>query len=284
VTLPLPDNVTVPEGVNVISFDDWLEMPGALWGPGSRIDKMRILAVTPAHPAYTIKPQTWQSIQAAFAAHDGPVDWIFTTGDNPHKVGYENVTHHHNKARAIALAGGYDAILSIEADMIIPPDTINRLIACDSDIAYGLYVFRHKLHRWSAYTELGLFGGWSVSVDRDLSREKWGQVMDVAGVGMGCTLIRRPVFEKLEFRLYDGRDDWIQEEHAERMRKHLPAIDPKRPRTSMLCDDWMLAMEAQHYGFSQRCDLGLVCGHVDDTGVLWPDIDKPEMFRVEDVG
>ncbi len=117
----------------------------------------RILAFTPAHPDYGMKPQTVASIEDALEAYDGPVDWMISSGDNPHERAFDNVVYQHNKARQFALDNGYDALLSIEADMIVPPDAIGRLIDCDADIAYGLYVWRHKLARWSAYTTVGLW-------------------------------------------------------------------------------------------------------------------------------
>ena len=49
----------------------------------------------------------------------------------------------------------------------------------------------------------------------------------------------------------------------------------------MVCDDWLLAMDAQHYGFSQRANLGVVCGHIDGDKVIWPDPDADNFYRVE---
>ncbi len=172
---------------------------------------MRILCYVPLHPDYGIKPQSLASVMAL--QHDDALDRHFSQGDNPFGATFENVTLQHNKARQMVLAGDYDALLSIEADMIVPPDTIGRLIDCNADISYGLYVWRHKLKRWSAYTTLGLWGGESISLNHDGSnaRAAWGKVIDVAGLGMGCTLISREALERLEFRLYDGRHSWIVE-------------------------------------------------------------------------
>jgi hypothetical protein len=91
---------------------------------------------------------------------------------------------------------------------------------------------------------------------------------------MGCTLIRRCVLEQLIFRTH-----------------------------RMACCDWGLAMDAQEYGFSQRCDLGVVCGHMTTHNpssvvgatpwvlgvegpprIIWPDPDVEgigKLYRVE---
>ena len=183
----------------------------------------------------------------------------------------------------MAISRGYDALLSIEADMIVPPDTIAKLLEADADIAYGLYVSRHKPFRWLAYKELDLWGAESYSLDHTGAdaRAAWGKIIDVAGVGMGCTLIKRKVFEELRFRIHDGSHSWIQDEYAEDFRKM--GIDPYAKRKQMVCDDYLLAMDAQHHGFSQRCNTNLICGHIGEKGVYWPTPDELPFYRVESI-
>ena len=266
------------DDLELMSPEEWASQPGALFGPGSVEGKARILALTPAHPTYGIMPQTWQSIRAAIMAYDGPIDWIITHGDNPHAIKNDNIVYHHNRARQMVLEGNYDALLSIEADMIVPPDTVQRLLETGADVSYGLYVWRHWPERWSAYTDVELFSGYSLALRPDLARKHWGKIITVKGLGMGCTLIRRNVLAALEFRLYEGNpDDWLVQEYGEHMRAN--GIDPERPRRTMFCDDWMLALEAERGGFSQRAHLGVACGHIGNDGVYWPDPNEPNLYR-----
>lgn len=262
--------------------DDWQRIESAY--EDLRPKKPKILAITPFHPSYGIRPQSWQSIHDAIMAYDGPIDWIISHNDNPHEVGFANVTYQHNKARAVALAGDYDAMVSIEADMIVPADTIQKLLDTEADIAYGLYVWRYDARRWNTYHTVDLFGGWSISVDPEKAKAAWGTVQDVAGLGMGCTLIRRNVLEQTDFRLYDGREDWISNRVIDASNRAGLTIDPFRPRLGMFCDDWLLAIIAQHHGFSQRADLSLVCGHIDGERVFWPDPTAKELYREETIG
>lgn len=245
---------------------------------------MRILAFTPMHPDYGIKQRALRSIKTAVDNYDGPIDWIVSKGDNPHKSAYENITRQHNKARDILLAGGYDALLSIEADMIVPPDAIDKLIEADADIAYGLYVWRHHKKRWNAYKDLTLWGGHSISFNysgQDV-REAWGKVIDVAGMGMGCTLIKANVLRRIRFRLHDGKHSWIQDEYADDFRRM--GIDPYSDRRkNMVCDDYLLALDAQHYGMSQRTNLNVICGHIGENGVYWPDLEAETFYKVESI-
>jgi hypothetical protein len=58
--------------------------------------------------------------------------------------------------------------------------------------------------------------------------------------------------------------------------------DDKRKR---FADDWQFALDCKEKGFRMAHDLSVVCGHIIHTGgVLWPDIDAPEMHRVEGQG
>jgi hypothetical protein len=242
---------------------------------------MRILCFTPLHPDYGIYPQALAGIMAL--QHDDMLDIHFSQGDNPFAGPYENVMHQHNKARQMVLAGDYDALLSVEADMIVPPDTIGRLIDCDADIAYGLYIWRHKLKRWSAYTTMGLWGGESVSLNHNGSgaRESWGKIIDVDGLGMGCTLISRETLEHLPFRLHDGKHSWLVDEYADDFKTM--GISPYKDLRGMMCDDWLFSMDAKHYGLTQRANLGLVCGHIDGDSVLWPDPNAEKFYRLEPI-
>lgn len=240
---------------------------------------MKILCYTPLHPEYGIKQATLDSIMAL--EHDDVLDRVLSTNDNPHGTPFENVTRQHNKARDMALYGDYDALLSVEADMIVPPDTISRLIDCNADISYGLYVWRFRPQRWNVYTEIGLWGGRSVNHYPHEGRAAWGKIVDTAGLGMGCTLICRNVLQNLRFRIYDGTHSWLNDVYGEQF-DHLE-IDQARAHPMMICDDWFLALDAEHYGFSQRANMGVVCGHIKDDIALWPDPVSDEMYRLENV-
>jgi len=39
---------------------------------------------------------------------------------------------------------GFDALLTIEHDMVIPPDALLKLLDTKADVVYGLYVFRSQ--------------------------------------------------------------------------------------------------------------------------------------------
>lgn len=177
------------------------------------------------------------------------LDWIMKHGEPPVNDAHVAIAAKYKEAQAQFRRGDWDAMVIIEDDMIIPPDTFPRLISLvtehDAEIGYGLYVWRHGRHRWNAYLELNAIGGISYSRDIDRCRRDWGRVVDVAGVGMGCTIIGKEAMHDLEFR-----------------------------RGGLADADWYMALDAQHAGIVQKCDLGLVCGHMDmepSPRILWPD-------------
>jgi hypothetical protein len=166
----------------------------------------------------------------------------------------ENITAKYNRARDLVLAGGYDALLTVEADMILPRNAVQRLLTVEADVAYGLYVSRRHKHYWLAFSELGPENkGRSLSEDPERARESWGQVVETAGVGMGCTLIHRRVLERIPFRrVIDG-----------------------------MSNDWYFALDCQAAGFRQAHDLGVICGHIDGEAVYWPEPFVDKLYRID---
>lgn len=182
------------------------------------------------------------------------------------------VTGKYQEAQRVFLAGEWDVMIAIEDDMILPGDVFPRLLALlegGADIGYGLYTWRYKAgsaQKWSAYTLLEddtqvdangqrRYNARSLSQDPEQARAAWGTVLDVKGVGMGVTAIKRHVLEAIPFENRGGA-----------------------------CNDWYLAVDAQARGFVQRCDLGLVCGHMStepSPRILWPDVNEPQLFRVD---
>jgi len=187
---------------------------------------------------------------------DVPIEYVFAREDTPTEMPYDNICKKYNQARSIFLAGDYDALWTVESDVIVPPITLERLTRVDTDVAYGLYVSRHGNHRWLAFTHIGEMIGISISDDAINARAAWGQVIETQGVGLGCTLIWRRVLEKIEFR------------HP----------------SSEVANDWFFALDCQANGFSQKHDLGVVCGHIvppPSPKILWPDPESPRLHSIE---
>jgi hypothetical protein len=198
-----------------------------------------------------------RTLDSIFALEwDGHADIVFGKHDRyqPQRrdiSDYENernrdIVVKYNHARKMTLEGGYDALMTIEADMLPPKNALKRLDQVDADIVYGLYVSRHGKHPWLTMMNVteqvrGSQGKGETWKEREAM---WGKVVDTAGVGFGCTLIRRNVLEAIPFRV---KDEWI-------------------------ANDWYFAIDAREMGFSQKHDCSVVCGHIDGYRTLWPDV------------
>jgi len=186
----------------------------------------------------------------------------------PDETRFQAVTRKYQHLQRTFLAGPYDALLTVEQDMLLPEDALLRLARLVRDgagVAYGLYVWRYEeLHWWNAHPALVLEGldedGAGVHKFASMThfpaeaRRLWGQPVEVAGLGLGCTLLPRPTLARLAFRQ-------IVPNHS--------------------CDT-ALALDAQREGLIQVCDTAVVCGHrIGDGRVVWPDPEAPELYRIE---
>jgi hypothetical protein len=219
---------------------------------------MRILVYTPIRTGQLFGRALQSILRLEW---DGQLDVLFARGGETsvtadhasapdRNAAYAEVTRKYNLARDAALRGGYDALLCAESDMILPPDALTKLARVDADVAYGLYSLRHGDHRWSAFSVVSGLSGISLSRNAKTRAATWGKCVEVAGVGMGCTLIHRRVLEALPFRVVEGG----------------------------ACCDWYLSLDCQERGFRQMCNLSVVCGHMHQATsgprVLWPEPTK----------
>lgn len=211
----------------------------------------RILIFTPRLRLYG------QAIAAAYAmirAYGAPVEWLQVQNDQPHPPtghdGNQNVLHLYTLARQRMLSGDYTHLLCLEDDMVPPPDALSRLLATGAPVAYSLYCWRRPPHYWSAYRTLSEMSGASISDNNpwqavDLAKSE--AVIDVAGVGLGCTLISRATVEAVPFRCPYGVGG---------------------------ANDWYFALDCQAAGIRQAAHLGVRCGHISDVPsrrIIWPD-------------
>lgn len=192
-----------------------------------RVDE---LTLNPQQP--TLYPETFETIQAI--KWGGVLDMLYLREDRVKEVGYKNNLKKMNKARDLFLAGDYDLFFTVEADMIIPPTALERLslvIKNGADVAYGFYCSRHSSKRWLVFDETGAEMAPTL---RAKVLDNWGKVIPSWGMGFGCTLVKREVLEKISFR--------IEEKGA--------------------AADAYFAKDVREAGFTQKHDLGVICGHI----------------------
>lgn len=215
---------------------------------------MHVLVVTPMLREPSGKARLYgKALQSIFNLRwSGQLDHFFLNGGDNYLDPSGTVTNKYQQARDVFLAGAWDAMLCAEYDMLLPADALEKLAALDTDIAYGLYVLRHERKAWNA--ALWITEQQFCSYSEVPMTPTFG-VRKVAGVGLGCTLIKRHVVEALPFRNWRG-----------------------------VSNDWAFACDAQAAGYEQVCDFDVKCGHmsiVPSPHILWPDANEPDYYRTE---
>lgn len=215
---------------------------------------MKILVVVTTHPHYGVRPQAQAALDALdTSGHD--VDYAYIDESNvdtklPH---FDQLLQKH--LQIPGLSAGYDAVLSVEYDNVIPPDTIQRLVVVDADVAHGLYCNRRPPYLWLANIETNTNQGITFARNAATVQGAWGNIVQTQGVGLGCTLIHRHVLDTIQFRR-----------------------EPGHP----CADDWFFALDCVAAGYRLAHDCGCIVGHILDDGqrIVWPSLEEP-FYRIE---
>lgn len=223
---------------------------------------MRVLA---GILAYQLDSETLRSIHTQ--EWDDAWDILTLWGGDmqPGEDRFQAVTRKYQRLQRTFLAGPWDALLTVEQDMYLPPNALRRLtrLARDgADISYGLYVWRYQeQHWWNAHPKIaaddaGVPWFWSMTQYPAEARRLWGRPVEIQGLGLGCTLITKRALTHLGFR--QSRADH--------------------------CCDTTLALDAIQEGLIQVADLGVVCGHkIDAEHVIYPDPEQDTLYRIDTI-
>lgn len=155
---------------------------------------------------------------------------------------FKNVVAQYQRAWQMALAGGYDGLLTVEHDMVIPANAVQKLWETDSPVVYGVYMLRHgtpTLSAWQYVNNKNL--GMSLSLyPQEIKAARARGWVEVCGVGWGCTLIRREVLTRLTVHGNDEHD----------------------------AGDLAFGIDCVRAGIKQIARFDVPCGHFDHNGNL----------------
>lgn len=193
-------------------------------------------------PTYRLEPETVAAIfhQTWGGSHD-----VLFTRDNPLAHPKRDHVYNFQKLRKAALDGGYDALLTVESDIIPPADALERLLVVDSPLVFGAYMLRRGAPCLNICRYLPDQKGPDESLSRypKILNQSWGRVIPCSGIGLGCTLIRRNVLEAIDFRYHECGP------HC----------------------DWNWVQDCLKAGYRMMAHLGVLCGHKKPTGeILYP--------------
>lgn len=223
---------------------------------------MKILLFCPTYALskgkLAIRKETRDSIDALIIPDDVNLT-VKISNNNPRpitgvsKEDHENTLFQYQLARRLMLDGGYDALFTVEHDMIIPEDALVKMVNTKADVVYGLYLFRHGKPVLNCLRAVrARWVDMSISFFPDLRKRGFKQGwLECSGAGYGCTLIHRRVLEKLEFR---------------------------RSKEGHPSSDIPLAVDCLRNNFKQICRFDVQCGHIKSDGqVLWPTLEGSEV-------
>lgn len=210
---------------------------------------MKVLVFVPLHPDYGIRKKSLESVMA--------LEWgtrlniAFGRSAKAHQDEHLDIWYKLQEARRIVLDCHYDALLVVEADMVVPKTALIRLAGLDADVAYGLYCSRRN-QSWLVFTDISESEG--AQLDKKYRPLYFGSAIDSCGVGMGCTLIRRTALIDVPFRTQPGGQ----------------------------APDWWFALDCKELGMHQMTDLGTVCGHyLNENEIIYPDPTQKSLYRTE---
>jgi hypothetical protein len=118
----------------------------------------------------------------------------------------DTLSYSQNVIRDYAVRNDYDFWMSVESDVVPPPTTIESLLRWNKPVVGGIYEigFENKIGRyWCIFITDQKGNG--MNGTRILQKEESAQMVDnpglykVHGMGIGCTLIRRDIFERFPF-------------------------------------------------------------------------------------
>lgn len=132
----------------------------------------------------------------------------------------------------------YDYLFSVDSDIVLPKDSLKKMLAANKDIISGLYIQRiPNTHTLEIYMDY--HNGGCTNIPYNLV-ENLG-VVKVAACGMGCALIKSEVFRKIEYPHFVYKS----------------ALDHK----DTISEDVYFCMKARGAGFEVWADSSIMCDH-----------------------
>lgn len=162
----------------------------------------RILTYTPTYDDMLL-PETVASVEAQ--RFDGELTYVVDDRSLHEGRSMKEVCEKYRDARLMVLEGGYDALLCVEHDMVLPEGCVQTLWNSPGAVVYAAYMLRHNTRVLNLFRKEGDKNlGMSISLyPRELEAARKVGYMEVSGAGFGCTLMRREALERHPFKVYE---------------------------------------------------------------------------------
>lgn len=160
-----------------------------------------------------------------------------------------------NYSANYTIQNGYDYLFSVDSDIILPQDTLVKMLNAKKDIITGVYAQRRPdMHRIEIYSQDASMGEWQAM---------WEKLPDgiseIQACGFGCVLIDAKVLHGMDqpWFYYNSGDSWNN-----------PEI--------LTSEDLYFCNHAKDKGFKVWVDKSITCPHVGQThfNVIGPEYEK----------
>lgn len=187
---------------------------------------MRILIAVPM--SQTIEPEVFKAVYDLHSAgHELFFDYV---------RGYDCAGARNAIARK-AQVDGFDYVLMVDSDTIIPPDTLELMLDTDVDICIGVCPRKNTTEKKTAMikmTDMGYTDSWTYP---ELPEGK----TEVKSGGFACALVRTRVFTTLDFPYFQ----YVNSEDG-----------------TTFSEDYYFCQNARLYGYRVLMDPRVRCGHL----------------------
>ena len=186
---------------------------------------------------------TFESIEAD--CFKSIYDLIVPKGVEPsfgYVKGYDCARARNNITRQ-AVDLGYDYVLMVDSDIVLPKKSLEMLYGADKDIIMGWYPKKRDMGGKTELFALSPHIDFDDSCNINMMQMSTNEVMEIKGGGLGCALIKTDVFRKL------GSSLWFQ--YIE------------YPNGGLLSEDLFFCHNARtQHGYKIFAHTGVRCGHV----------------------
>ena len=195
-----------------------------------------------------IEPETFKSIYDLYVPNGFTTDFQFFYG------------YRIDQIRNLIADWGrhYDYLFCVDSDIILPNDTLVKLLEADKDIISGLYIQRKpgqhilELYQHQTYVQKGLK---RIGIGfQNMTSVDSTDVFQVAACGFGCVLINSKVLNEIDYPHFEYKT----------------AIDHR----DTFSEDIFFCNKASEHGFTIWAHPDVVCEHIGQTKFV---VNKPQM-------
>jgi FkbM family methyltransferase len=172
-----------------------------------------------------IEPETMKSIYDLVIPHGYTTEFQFFYGYQIDQI--RNLIAEWGK--------NYDYLFSVDSDIVLPKDSLIKMIAADVDIISGLYIQRTDTPTLELYKHTGE----NIHIDELMGIP---DIFEVSACGMGCCLIKGELFRKMPYPHF----------------KYRSAIN----HAETLSEDVYFCLSAAQHGYKTWADKTIICDHI----------------------